>query len=151
MEENVDFEKVGAEVYAVLKSIPNREYNKVSKKVRELFEKYEKASNQVKIDISKSFNEQNISKKAKEIIFVISLNYWLTEEQRKIAIEKMNKNEKELNEKYNIEKIFKEKNKTAINTEKQESEISSNKYLTKVTNSWFNKVLRFIKRFFRKR
>ena len=164
METNESFEKVGAEVCAVLKSVPSKEYNKVSKNIRNLFEGYSDGSKKIKIDTSKSIEEQNISKEAKDIIFVISLNYWLTEEQKKIALKKLKENEIKMNEKYDIERIFKSKsNRYEEKMEKvgasqelavNEDEVGKNntsKALVKSTGKWYNKIFSFFRRIFKRK
>lgn len=139
MEKVYDMQVVGAEVYEVLKNVSKEEYDKVPKKIINLFEKYKNHNDEIKIDLSKSFKEQKISQKAKDIIFVISLNYWLTDEERKQVIKKLNENEKKFNEKYNIEKIFEERKAEKTNEE------TTNKALVKYEEKWYTKIFNKIR------
>lgn len=52
-----------------------------------------------------------ISSLAEEILDYLNLEYWATEDEKKKLIEIYTKNEKELNEKYNTENLFKNKEK----------------------------------------
>ncbi|MBR2787056.1 MAG: hypothetical protein IKD76_06160 [Clostridia bacterium] len=164
MEANENLERVGAEVCAVLKSVPSEEYNKVSKNIRNLFERYISESKKIKIDTSKSFDEQSISKEAKDIIFVISFNYWLTEEQKKVALKKLKQNEIELNQKYDIERIFKSRrekseekikdsdaNSVVTDSENKMVESSKNKAVVKSADKWYKRILAFFRRIFRRK
>ena len=93
MDNTIDFKTVGAEVYEVLRNIPKEEYYKVPREITDAFKAYKDETNQIKIDFNKSFQEQEISQTAKDIIYLISLNYWLTEDDRQKILKKMEMNE----------------------------------------------------------
>ena len=61
--------------------------------------------------IKKNLKNQNISKKTKDMLAVLTYNYWSSEVEKKDIIERLNQNEnnyqKELREKYNLDNIFK--------------------------------------------
>ena len=99
-------EDVYAEVYEVLRSVPEEKFYKVPKKLTNFFEKYKGYGKGVKIDLNKRFAEQDISQKAKDIIFCISLNYWLSDEEKDEVVRKMKINEKEYREKYSVDNLF---------------------------------------------
>lgn len=138
-----NFEKISAEVYAVLKEIPKSEINKIPPKIIKMYEKSNNYSNEIKIDINKKFEEQNISKEAKDIIFLIGLNYWLTEEERKETLIKLNENESALKEKYNVENIFK---KASNNNEKS----ISNVLIVEKKEKWYLKIIKKIFKLFKR-
>ena len=107
MESIVEDKKIGAEVYKVLTSVPQMQYQKIPLKIRKEFEKYKEYGKGVEINYTNSFAEQPISKKAKDIVFAISFNYWLTNEEKKYSLNQMKKNEQELLRKYNQKNLFK--------------------------------------------
>ena len=142
-----EFEIVGAEVYEVLRNIPKEEYYKVPRKITATFEKFKDVEIKTKIDLTKSFQEQNISKRAKEIIYCISLNYWLSEEEKHKILKKLKENEEKFNEKYSVEKLFEQKKK------KEEVKIQSENKTTdlvKCEEKWYTKILKKIKKFFKR-
>ena len=65
-----DLEKIGSEVYAALSNVSIEKYNKIDPKIIEVFEKYRESSQNIKINPEVDFENQNISKEAKDIIFV---------------------------------------------------------------------------------
>ena len=97
----------------------------------------------IKIDINKKIEEQNISKEAKDIIFLIGLNYWLTEEERKEVLIKLKENESALKEKYNIENIFK-------NTSNNKENSVSNVLIIEKKEKWYLKIIKKILKLFKR-
>ncbi len=134
---------IGAEVYAILSNVSKERYNKIPTKITKTFEKYKEAAKNIIIKTNEEFDKQDISKEAKDIIFVIALNYWLTDEEKKNAIKNMNLNEEKLKEKYNIEKMFKKRKSKQINKEEVVSIIEKKENI-------FTKIINFIKKFFKK-
>lgn len=136
---------IGAEVYAVLKQVPSDQYVKIPLEKRKIFEKYDEGAHKIEIDLDKDFSEQNISKQAKDIIFAISLNYWLTEAERQKVIRKLKENEKEWNNKYDVEKMF-QKSPLEVPERKDANEIMivnrKERFITRIINR--------IKKFFTK-
>lgn len=66
-----------------------------------------------KLDFNKSITDMNLNKKTIGILSLIHKKYWCNAEQRKDFEEKLKQNEivyqKQLSEKYNTEKLFKNK------------------------------------------
>lgn len=139
-----NFEKISAEVLAVLKEIPKSQFDKIPPKVIEMLEKNKNNSNEIKIDTNKKLEEQNISKEAKDIIFLLGLNYWLTEEERKEVLIKLNENERALKEKYNVENLL----KTNKSEQKDLKEFEQEQELIEYKESFFTKIVNKIKSFF---
>lgn len=138
-----NFEKISAEVLAVLKEIPKSQFDKIPPKVIEMLEKNKNHSNEIKIDTNKKLEEQNISKEAKDIIFLLGLNYWLTEEERKEVLIKLNENERALREKYNVEDLF----KTNKLEQKNLKEAEQKQALVERKENFFTKIIKKIKNF----
>lgn len=139
-----NFEKISTEVLAVLKEIPKSQFDKIPPKVIEMFEKNKSHTNEIKIDTNKKLEEQNISKEAKDIIFLLGLNYWLTEEERKEVLIKLNENEKALKEKYNVENLL----KTNKSEQKDLKEFEQEQELTEYKEGFFTKIVNKIKSYF---
>lgn len=138
-----DLNIIGAEVYAVLNKMTEEMYNKVPKNILKMFKKFEKGAKEVELKNGIPFDEQKISKEAKDIIFAISLNYWLTEEERKEVLKKLKENEDALNEKYKVDNMFKKisKQNTDINTENKE-------IVKEQKEKWYIKIFNKVKDFF---
>lgn len=134
---------VGSEVYQILNLIPKDKYYKIPKKIVDIFDKYKNNKIELKIDMSKSFADQNLNQKTKDIMFAIALDYWLTDEERKKSIEKMKLNEEKAKEKYNVENIFKEKSKSVVQNEKED-----NKKLIAKKETFLQRIFNKIKQFF---
>ena len=66
-----------------------------------------------KIDFNKSLADMNLNQKTIGILSIIHMKYWCDNKQRKTFEEKLKQNErlyqKSLNEKFNIEKLFRKK------------------------------------------
>lgn len=113
-------------------------------------------------DYNKPLNEINISEDAKGIIGLIALNYWCTSiEQKEDFIKKLNENQKKQKEKYDIQKIFKDRKnllhdnkgkaiayETYINIDNEDSNtnLSLKPYKQSFISKLFNKIKQFFKR-----
>ena len=138
MDEKNNIEIIGAQVYAVLKNLPETDYKKISEKERKIYERFKEQSEQIQIDLNKNLKEQNISKDAMDIIYSIVIRYLLTEEERKKVIKKLKENDKFLQKNNYIQKdLFKNK-QSNVNEEQ------SKNMLVKVRNK------NFIERIFEK-
>ena len=96
------------------------------------------------LDHTKKINEMNLKEQTKDLLAIIYMMYWCSEEERAEYIELLQKNEKkyqnEINEKYNPDKLFSSKN---IESDKQENlpvEIKE--------KSIFKKIIAIIKKIF---
>ncbi len=149
--EKVDkYDIAGAEVCNFLHNIPKQKYDLLPKKLIDLFEKYKDYNIGEKIDLEKSYEEQEISQMAKDMIFIITYNYWLTEEQKCSVLKQMKINEEKLHEKYNIDNLFKNKK-----TYQEESiEINSTQTSTQMiktdNQNFIQKIINFFKNIFKK-
>ena len=140
-----DLDIIGAEVYAIISKVSKEKQDKIPAKVFETFKKYELLSKKIKINPSIDFEKQNISKDAKDIIFVISLNYWLTAEERNEVIEKLKKNENYKNIEYDTNKIFKKfSNKTDEEVDKEIVKVERKE-------KWYLKIVNIIQNLFNKK
>lgn len=105
-----------AEVLHYLKGIRKKQIMLIPKGLIEYFKANKSQTYKCNFDYNKPLNEIEISDKAKGIIGMICLNYWSnSNNEKKIFLEKIEENEKiyqkELNEKYSYDNIFKKSNK----------------------------------------
>ena len=99
------------EVFEILKYIPKVEYNKIPKERIELYKTMQDKNYRFKYDPSKTFDEQNISKRAKAIIGLLYRDFWATNNQREKIMAKQKyerqKIEEEKLQKYKNQELFK--------------------------------------------
>ena len=101
-----------------------------------------------KIDISKSFEEQDIFEETKAILANIFRDYWATPEQKERILEK-ERNDREIEEnikreKYNPDNLFKKKQKVI----QQNEEIQSNLPVEIKKEKFYEKIINFLKKIF---
>lgn len=132
-----------AEVVEILKYIPIKDYNKIPNNKIQVFEKYAQKDYKFVYNPEISLKNQNVSEKAKTIIALLFRDYWATQEQRDKIIAKenydMQKLEKEKQEKYKTEDIFKNK---------KQDDISNNVAMVVYKESVFKRIIDKIKGIF---
>ena len=146
-----DYANACAEVVRILDFIPYRDYKKIPKDIILHYEKNANNDYNFEYDITRSLDEQNVSKTAKTIIAIFFRDYWATPEQRNkiLNYEKYEniKEEAAKNEKYKIDDIF-EKNKdklienTKLNNKKNKPIVPQKQKIYKII---FEKILNFFK------
>ncbi len=146
-----DYANACAEVVRILDYIPYRDYKKIPKDIILHYEKNANSNYNFEYDITRSLDEQNVSKTAKTIIAIFFRDYWATPEQRNkiLNYEKYEsiKKEKLKKEKYNIDDIFKKNEdelieNTRLNNEKNISIMPQKQKMYKII---FEKILNFFK------
>lgn len=107
-----------SKVLEILKYISREDYNKIPQEKLNVFKTNASKDYKFKYNPQKTLDEQNVSKRAKAIIGLLFRDYWATESQREKITRKQNydrmKIEKEKQEQYNQEDIFKEKQSSKI-------------------------------------
>lgn len=140
-----EYSEAVTEVLYLLQFLPLNEVKKVPKKLLNFFEEVSSKNTILKLDPSKEISQMNLSDKTKDILAMLYINYWCTEEEKReyeiILAKNEDQYQKELHERYNIENLFNRNPKTEI----------SDEYLPVVIEKekWYSKVLNFIKRFFK--
>ena len=146
-----DYANACAEVVRILDYIPYRDYKKIPKDIILHYEKNANSNYNFEYDITRSLDEQNVSKTAKTIIAIFIRDYLYTTEQRNkiLNYEKYEsiKKEKLKKEKYNIDDIFKKNEdelieNTRLNNEKNISIMPQKQKMYKII---FEKILNFFK------
>lgn len=140
------------EVIEILKYTKREDVNKIPKYKILLYKNFMDKEYEFKVDVNKTIEEQNLSIEAKAILANIFKNYWATDyqKQRIEAKEKydLEQIEKEKNEKYNPEDLFKNRKKvTDSNTVCESEETALIEYKKE---NFFIKILNKIKSLWKK-
>ena len=113
-----------------------------------LSELAQKSNKVVNIDKNKKLKEQNISEESKDLISLIYYNYIATGEEKEKILKIWNKNEtlyqKQISEKYSIEKIFQK------NNGRDYAQENSNLPTVISKENLIQKIINFLKRIFNK-
>ena len=102
------------EVDKILSLMKKEDVLKIPEPIREIFKNKKSKTYQKQISNEKPLKDQNLKKETLEILAILNYNFWCKEENRKKKlIQKYYNNEieyqKQLREKYNPDKIFKNK------------------------------------------
>ena len=162
MEEN--YHKAYKEVLEILKYVPRESVEKIPKQMIETFKKKRDKNHFFEVDVTKSFEEQNLLEETKVIFAIIFRDYWATPYQReKIKAKEnyeMQKLEEEKLKKYNPDDLFKrkikEKNgesfqkdfKENIEEELKKTEQKENKLPVEYKEKFYTKIIKFFKKIF---
>lgn len=142
---SLEYANAYSEVLEILRYISKEDYDKIPKDKIELFTANANKDFNFTYDVSKTLDEQNVSKKAKTIIAILFRDYWATDVQReKIKAKEQydRKIEEERNrEKYNPNNLFK-KNEDTKNVEI----IAENNQIIPYKESIFRKIFNKIRR-----
>ncbi len=102
-----------AEIDEILNLLEDDYREKVPKKVRDFFKEEKMKDYHPEIDIEKPLIEQNLKRETMVLLAILNLNYWCeNEEEKQSFLDELDKNEeekKELEEKYNLDNLFKKK------------------------------------------
>lgn len=145
------------EVLEVLKHMDKKYVSKIPLELREFFER--NASREYKFYISKEtpIKEYALKKTTINILAMLNINYWCESEEHKQELLKKYyendiKKQEELNNKYNVDNLFKERNKQSEDQLKEKVPVvpivyEENKWYQKI----YNNILKFIKQIFNKK
>ena len=142
-----DYAMAYTEVIEILKHVPDEDVNKIPKEKLEFYKANMDNEYKYKLDMTKEFEEQEISDITKAILANIFRDYWATSYQKerieakeKYDIEKL---EEEKREKYNPDNVFKNnKEETFVENTNLPVEIKK--------KTFFKKLISFIKGLFNK-
>ena len=142
---NIEYIQANTEIKCLLKYFPINYIKKLPTKLLEMIYRNSDEKYNIDVDLNKDLRSQNISKKTKDMLAVLTYNYWSDETEKKDIIERLNENEnnyqENLREKYNPDSIFKNK---VRKTEAVENSIAMVEY----KESIFTKIKNWLKRFF---
>lgn len=153
MEDN--YSKAYKEIVEILKYVPEKSVNKISKEMRDMFEAKMDKNYSFEIDTAKPFEEQELLEETKAILANIFRDYWATDYQKARIIEKENQDreewERQKREEYNPNDIFKNRNvnNNGITQNVQEQlnqEYNKNLPIEVQKRNIFQRLLSFIKK-----
>ena len=151
MEDN--YSKAYKEVMEILNFVPKESVDKIPQTMIDTFKAKMDNDYDFKVDINKSFEEQDLLEETKAIFANIFRDYWATpyQKERIEAKEKSDRQklEEEKAQKYNPDDIFKKKTAESVieNTEKDTIEISNLPIEVK-KEKFYEKIINFFKRIF---
>ena len=150
MENN--YPKAYKEVIEILKYVPKESVNKIPQTMIDTFKAKMDKDYDFKVDINKSFEEQELLDETKAILANIFRDYWATPYQKeKIeAKERYDREKAEENKRkqYNPDDIFK-KRQTSDESIKDKENLNNNLPIEVKKKNFYEKIINFFKKVFR--
>lgn len=145
---NEKYSKAYTEVLEIISHFSEEEYSKIPSEKIKFYEDNKDKNYNYKINPQVDLQEQYISKEAEALLVILFRDYFATQEQKSVLDNLLKQNQektdKEKNEKYNSNDIF--KNNTNLNNPNKELlPVKINK------EAWYIKILEFFKSIFRKK
>lgn len=133
-----------SEVCAVLACMPNEYVSKIPKKIIELFETESLEDYKPNINKSNPLDKTYLSKKAMVLIAMLNYQYWCPNKKIKAELYKTyasnnEKYQKEIEEKYSVDNLFKNKKKVAQIEQKEES-VAMVEYKESIFKRFLNRI-----------
>ena len=135
------------EVLGILDLLDEEQKNRIPKKLKEFLKNNKNQDYQVNIDSNIPLEEQNLLQETVDILAMLKLNYWCTNEKEKEGLlNLLNENEKkyqeELRKKYNPNNLFKDKeSKRVIYTNEELSIVKYKESIFKRIKDWLKRIL----------
>ena len=145
---NKTMEQTFTEVYDIICHLDKNLYDKISKEFIELIKNNRDELYEVNIDYSKDINEQELLKETRIILSLIYRDYLCSKEERlellKLDQMEIERYEKQLQNKYDIDKIFNNRNKikSTIGNNNEEKLIVYKKSFFDKLKDYFIKIFR---------
>ena len=140
---NIEYIQANTEIKCLLKYFPINYIKKLPTKLLEMIYKNSDDKYNIEVDLKKGLKKQNINKKAKDMLAVLTYNYWSTETEKKDIIERLNENEntyqEKLREKYNPDSIFKDRERKAEAVENSNAMIEYKETIFIKIKNWFKR------------
>ena len=137
-----------AETLDILEHTQEVDVNKISKKFMDFLKENKSKTYKPNLDYTKRIKDMNLKDKTIGILSIINKKYWCNDEERRAFEERLKQNEikyqKELNEKYDTNKLFADKELKKI----ENINIIDLAEYTK--QKWYQKILEKILKVFRK-
>ena len=140
---NIEYIQANTEIKCLLKYFPINYIKKLPTKLLEMIYRNSDEKYNIDVDLKKDLKNQNISKKTKDMLAVLTYNYWSRETERKDIIERLNENEnnyqEELREKYNPDNIFKNRETKVEALENSVAMVEYKKSIFSKIKNWFKR------------
>lgn len=140
-----------AEVNEILNLIEDEYVKRVPEKIRKFIQDEKDKEYMPKIDMYKPLEEQNLQRETIVLLAILNLNYWCNSEAEKKEflnelVENEKNKQKELEEKYNIDNLFKKKSEI----DKEENKAKENQLINYKEQSFIQRIWSKIKKLFSK-
>lgn len=140
--------KVYSEVYQVLNVLGNEYISRLPKSLYNMLEEKRDITYNPQYNMGITLNRQNINKESLNILALMHYNYWCNDENEKIELQNILKNNEELHEenlrkKYNPEDLFKNKKNNYTN-----ADAVNNTAIVEYKESIFRRIINKIKNIF---
>ena len=117
-----------AEVYYILNYLGTEYIQKLPQKLRDVIDSTRDKNYQFVFDETKTLSSQNFKQETRDFIAALNLIYWEKDEEKKQKLMKKYKEndiiyQKELEEKYSYENLFKNRNKSQQAVEEETKEV----------------------------
>lgn len=141
--ESIEYAIAYSEVLEILKHIPLQDYKKIPEDKINIFKENAKKDYKFEYNPNISLKEQNVSKRGRAIIAILYRDYWATDIQREIIINKQKKDRLELEkvkkQKYNSEALFaNQDNKTSL-SENSNAMVEYRESIFTIIKKWFKR------------
>lgn len=151
MEDN--YSKAYKEVIEILNYIPKESVDKIPQTMIDTFKAQMDQNHDFKVDVNKSFEEQELLDETKAIFANIFRDYWATpyQKERIEAKEKYDRQkcEEEKKKRYNPDDLFKKRNKAGIDETIKGSDITNNNLpIEAKKEKFYEKIISFFKKIF---
>lgn len=146
---SVNTRQAYAEIDTFIDLLDEYNKNKIPEKLREYFKKEKDEKYIKKINPNQSIQSQNLKEETLALIAMLNLQYWCENEDEKERLKKIYaQNEKKyqdmIQEKYDIENIFKKKEAIIENKQEQKSNMQIVEYKNSALKKIINKILNFL-------
>ncbi len=146
---NENTKRIYSEVYQVLKVLGSEYINRLPKSLYNMLEEKRDITYNPQYNMETTLNKQDINKESLNILALIHYNYWCNDENEKMEIQNILKNNEEIHEeglriKYNPEDLFKNKNNNYINVD-----AVNNTAIVEYKENVFRRIINKIKNIFK--
>ena len=152
---DVLYANAATEVLAILENTEIEAVNKIPKKFINFLKENSSKTYKPELDFTKPISELNLQPKTQALLGIIYMKYWAKEEEKNEFMKRANENEaryqKELEEKYNVDNLFKN-NETVSNENVNEvvEEVKEEKILqVSKKETFITRIINKIKEIFR--
>ena len=132
-------QRIYNEVYAILQVLGSEYIDKIPIETYEYILSQKDDNIQIYYDVNKTIDEQEMSKETVMFIAYLNLKYWCSKDEKKelLKIYKQNdeKIEQELKEKYNVNNLFKNKQKQETQLVEKETKNYIKMLIEKIINT----------------
>lgn len=143
-----EYSEAIAETLDILEHTQEVDVDRISKKFMEFLKENTSKTYKPNLDYTKRIKDMNLKDKTIGILSIINKKYWCNDEERRAFEEKLKQNEikyqKELNEKYDTNKLFADKELKKIEN------INIADLAEYTEQKWYQKILEKILKVFRK-